>query len=232
MASATTNNARCTGPSLLDLPCEIRMYIYRFLFEDVQIRIHFNGAVDSLTTMLLRGRNGLHDIDLEGFPRSITQTCRLLRVESRPILRDATTTLHLCSPYNCRLIDPAPEGFLLSLPTDTLQHIRKLSVDWYLLQYVPLHSFHQLEVLKVTQVKCTTDEGDFTMEEALALTDQEAVRAIKDSSEEIPLRLRPPAGDTRRNYQVLGEALILESYGDFESLVPSLVSLFSELQQG
>lgn len=227
MASATTNNARRTGPRLLDLPCEVRMHIYRFLFEDARIRIHFNVFVDSLTAMLSPGRNRLHDIELEGFPRSITQTCRLLRVESRPVLRDATT-LNLCSSFDCCLTDPDPREFLLSLSTGALQHTRKLSVDWYLLEDVPLHSFHELEVLKVTQVKCASEEGNFTMEEALAFTDQEAVRAIKESNEDMyPCWLTPPLGHTRRNYRMLYEGLIGESYGDFEGSGPSLVSLFA-----
>ena len=232
MASPITKIARRTRPSLLDLPCEIRMYIYRFLFEDARIRIHFNASVDSLTAMLSRGRNRLHDIELEGFPRSINQTCRLLRVESRTVLRDTINTLHLCSPYDCCLTDPDPEGFLLSLPTDALQLVRKLSVDWDLLEYVPLHWFHQLEVLKITQVKCGIEEGNFTMEEALALTDQEVLRDMKESIEDSHFCLRPPPGDMRRKYQVLCEGCIHESYGHFEGLARSLVSLFAGLQQG
>ena len=208
------------------------MHIYHFLFEDSQIRIHFYAWVDSITAMLSPGCNRLHNIDLDGVPLSITQSCRLLRIESQPVLQRATT-LQLCSQCNCSLTDPDPKDFLLSLAEDALQHIRKLSVDWYLLEEVQLHSFHELEVLKVTQVRCASDEENFSIEEALEFNDEQAVCAIKDSNQEkYSSWLAPPLGHTFRKYQMLCEGLIIEEDREVAGSGPSLVSLSGGPQQG
>lgn len=90
MASATAHNARSQRASLLGVPSEVRLHIYRSLFDNSQIRMHYLRKYEPVFGTSPRC------IAPDSFQQSVTQTCRVLRAESLPVLR-AAATLRLCT---------------------------------------------------------------------------------------------------------------------------------------
>ena len=197
-ASATAHNARSSRASLLSIPSEIRLHVYRFICEESRIKIHFVSELDGVDGDPQRR------IELGSYAQSISRTCRLLGTESLPILHDITT-LRVCAASS-DLLDHDPYQFMRSLSQSLLQHIRHLSVDRIIIEYIPLGKLTNLKTMTVTNVVCMK----FDLRENALARNEEAVRAIeriiRDNNTYYHVnRVRGRLGRTDRRYKLLCE---------------------------
>lgn len=62
------------APTLLTLPSEARLLVYRFLFAKSRIKVVADATDDP--------KNPTYTVDATEFPNAVTRTCRQLRLES------------------------------------------------------------------------------------------------------------------------------------------------------
>ena len=121
--------------SLLDLPPEVRIIIYRYVFEDAGIRYEPQRSLVVASSP-----------DYTWFPFDITCTCRLIREEALPELSAATT---LRVTWGCRCCMEGSQYNLIrreggrlvrgSIPDHYLRHIRNMEADLDYCKFLPLH---------------------------------------------------------------------------------------------
>ena len=135
--------------SLLGLPSEIRLRIYKFVFSGSQINLSWDPGRSDLTE---------HDRispPCYSYSDGLTKTHSLLRCEALPVLLDSTVlSIRASSPF-------VYNSIYLTLPSSIISQIKKLSIDDRSSGPLPLHEFTSLEFLELQRVHWLDDVNDW-----------------------------------------------------------------------
>lgn len=170
---ADSSSAGPPRASLSGIPPELRMRIFRFVFEGSEIRIHLrvldvyghkytdNMAAQcecsNLEDCAHQPHSYEHKIDTRRFEIALPKASTFLRNESLELLH-TLTKLRLCSEEYGPSMD-VRHGTPIPLPPMLLQRIRAICVDYDLARLLPFDQFSGLEVLTATRVDIYYDSA-------------------------------------------------------------------------